>query len=109
MLHKIYMCGLSEDASVWWDQSICDNIILLFSGRIRLSSHIMQDGVAAQHSYMLSFVCCHEMLVSILLSDFFSLSALSRATAWAWEWRTVKVLQLFLSLIFVLCEFNLPP
>lgn len=51
------MCGLREDVSVWWDQSICDNIILLFLVRIRLSSHIMQDGVAAQHTYMLPLVC----------------------------------------------------
>lgn len=89
------MCSLCEDASVWWDQSICDNIILLFSARIRLSSHIMKDGVAAQHTYMLPLVCCHEILVSILLSDFFCLCVLARATARACEWRTVKVLHTF--------------
>lgn len=103
------MCGLCEDASAWWDQSICDNIILLFSSRIRLSSHITQDAVAAQHTYIQALVCFHEISVSILLSDFFFLSlgksyCLGLGVEDCKGSATVSLLDLC-----AVCEFNLSP
>ena len=67
----------------------------------------MQDVVAAQHTYMLPLVCCHEMSVSILLSDFFSLGksyCLGLGVEDCKGFATVSLLDLC-----AVCEFNLSP